>query len=97
MAPVSEERFIELEIKLTRLEDLAQDLSQAVYRQQKQIDELQALGRLLLGRLDEASGGPDAYAHEKPPHYRAPLRLRQNGRPARQRTSPQGRTARKNA
>lgn len=64
-----EERFIELEIKLTRLEDLAHELGQTVYRQQKQIDELHALCKLLIGRLDEASGGTDAYAHEKPPHY----------------------------
>jgi len=64
-----EERFIDLEVKLTRQEDLTQELNEDVYRQQKQIDELQALCKMLMGRLNDASGGADAYVHEKPPHY----------------------------
>ena len=39
---IDEQRIIELEIKLTRQEDLAQELSLAVYRQQKQIDDMRA-------------------------------------------------------
>jgi SlyX protein len=66
---IDEQRIIELEIKLTRQEDLAQELSLAVYRQQKQIDELQALCRLMAKRLDDGSSGADPYAQEKPPHY----------------------------
>lgn len=64
-----EERFIELEVKLTRQEDLTQELNEAVYRQQKQIEELQALCKMMMLRLRDASGGSDAYVHEKPPHY----------------------------
>lgn len=66
----NEERFIEIEIKVTRQEDLTQELSQLVYQQQKQIDELQALCGALIRRLgDTSGGGADAYTHEKPPHY----------------------------
>lgn len=64
-----EERFIDLEIKLTRQEDLTQELSLAIYRQQKQLDDLQALCKLMARRLGEAPGGGDPYTHEKPPHY----------------------------
>jgi len=64
-----EERFMELELKLMRQEDLAQDLSQTVYLLQKQVDELRALCKALAGRLSDSAAGADAYTHEKPPHY----------------------------
>ncbi len=66
----TEQRLIEIEIKVTRQEDLTQELSDLVYRQQKQIDELQALCVLLARRMGDASdGGADPQLHEKPPHY----------------------------
>lgn len=68
----SEQRLIEIEIKLTGQEDLVQELNQLVYQQQKQIDELRALCSLLVRRMGDASdstGGADAYVDEKPPHY----------------------------
>jgi SlyX protein len=43
-----------------------------VYQQQKQIDVLRALCTALVKRLGETgsdSAEPDAYTHEKPPHY----------------------------
>lgn len=63
-----EERLIDIELKITAQEDLTQALSQQVYRQQKQIDELRALCGMLVRRLEDANG-PDPYAQEKPPHY----------------------------
>jgi SlyX protein len=63
-----DKRLIDIELKLTAQEDLTQALSQQVYRQQKQIDELRALCGMLLRRLED-SGGPDPYTQEKPPHY----------------------------
>ena len=67
---IDEERLIEIEIKLTRQEDLTQQLSDLVYIQQKQIGELQALCKAMVLRLDDAGGsGADAYTQEKPPHY----------------------------
>ncbi len=66
-----EKRIIELEIKLISQDDLTQQLSDLIYSQQKQIDELRALCTALVKRLGETSddGGVDTYAQEKPPHY----------------------------
>lgn len=65
-----EKRLIDIELKLTAQEDLAQQLSDQVYEQQKQIQELQALYKALVRRLSEGdAGGADPYAHEPPPHY----------------------------
>jgi len=65
-----EERLVQIEIKLTRQEDLTQQLSDLVYAQQKQINELQALCKALAQRLRDASDeGPDPYVQERPPHY----------------------------
>lgn len=65
-----EERLIEIEIKLTRQEDLTQELNQLVYQQQKQIDELRAFcARLARQAEDLADGGSAPSANEKPPHY----------------------------
>ncbi|MDS1139357.1 SlyX family protein [Pusillimonas sp. SM2304] len=68
----TEQRLVDIEIKLTDQEDLVQELNQLVYQQQKQIDELRALCTALVKRLGETAGGDagaDPYAHEKPPHY----------------------------
>ncbi|TCT08947.1 SlyX family protein [Paralcaligenes ureilyticus] len=66
-----EDRLIEIEVKLTRQEDLTQELSQLVYRQQKRLDELQAFCVSLAKRSAEASdeGSDRPYGNEKPPHY----------------------------
>ena len=66
----TEQRLIEIEIKVTRQEDLTQELSELVYRQQKQIDELQALCLALARRAgDTLGGGTEAHVDERPPHY----------------------------
>jgi SlyX protein len=68
----TEDRLINIEIKVTAQEDLAQELSRLVYQQQKQIDKLQALCMALVKRLGQAEdegADPDSYTHEKPPHY----------------------------
>lgn len=68
----TEQRLVDIEIKLTGQEDLVQELNKLVYQQQKQIDELRALCTALVKRLGETAGsdtGADPYAHEKPPHY----------------------------
>lgn len=63
-----EPRLVDIELKITSLEDLTQELGQQVYQQQKQITELRALCTILVRRLDDA-GGSDPYTQEKPPHY----------------------------
>jgi len=65
----SEERFIDLEIKLSQQDDLLDNLNQTVYRQQQKIDHLEAVVVQLARRMVNM---PDAFEHtpnEKPPHY----------------------------
>ncbi|MGB6103164.1 MAG: SlyX family protein [Pusillimonas sp.] len=68
----TEQRLVEIEIKLTAQEDLVQELNTLVYQQQRQIDELRALCTALVKRLGDAGSddsGASPYAHERPPHY----------------------------
>ncbi len=65
----NEERFIELEIKLTQQEDTVESLNQVIYRQQRQIDQLEAMVAELARRVVNM---PDSFHNstsEKPPHY----------------------------
>lgn len=66
-----EERLIEIEIKLTRQEDLVEALNQMVYQQQKQIDQLNGLCAALSRHIKDMPDGrgDQPLAHEKPPHY----------------------------
>ncbi len=66
-----EERLVNIEIKLTRQEDMTDALNTTIYQQQKKINELETLLRGLAQRLKEtmsqaAESGP---ANERPPHY----------------------------
>ena len=68
----TETRLVNIEIKMTVLEDLVQTLNDQVYQQQKQIEELRAVCTALVKRLEEGvgnDGGADSYQHERPPHY----------------------------
>lgn len=67
-----ENRLVEIEIKLARQEDLLDTLNQTIYRQQKKIDELEALCIALARRMQEVRQGADEQrtpADEIPPHY----------------------------
>lgn len=64
---MNEERFIEIEIKLSRQEDLVETLNQMVYRQQKKIDELEAMCSALARHVNNAQD--NEAGDEKPPHY----------------------------
>lgn len=65
------ERMIELETKLAYLEDTLQVLNEAVTRQQRQIDTLEALCRELAERARNTADGVfrGTPADEIPPHY----------------------------
>lgn len=67
----NEDRLIALESKLTSQEDLVDDLNQAVYRQQKKIDQLEELCIALAKRLAnvQSQDAADMPANERPPHY----------------------------
>ncbi len=71
MEKPQEERLIALESKLAHQDYLLDVLNQTVYRQQKQLDELDALAAALAKRVAELRmNQPDsALPHDKPPHY----------------------------
>lgn len=60
-----------LELKLAFLERANQDLSDVVYRQQRDIDGLRVQIEHLLGRVDALREEPTKYSaeQERPPHY----------------------------
>jgi SlyX protein len=66
-----EPRLMEIEIKLTRQEDMLEALNQVVYQQQKQIDELHSMCAALAGHLAQRADqrGDAAAPDERPPHY----------------------------
>lgn len=65
-----ESRITELEIKLSLAEDQIEELNRTVFRQQQQIDLLQAQSRELYQLLQPAAdGGPRNLRDEVPPHY----------------------------
>ena len=65
----SEDRFIDIEIKLAHQEDLVESLNQRVYEQQKQIDQLEAMLVALAERVRATSQANQAPINESPPHY----------------------------
>ncbi|MBC3920756.1 SlyX family protein [Undibacterium sp. CY18W] len=68
----TEERLIDLEIRLTRQDDLVDTLNTQVYRQQKKIDELEALCTAMAARIREVAvtaSQRTAVVDERPPHY----------------------------
>ena len=65
------DRLTELEIKLSLTEDLLEALNRTVYRQQEQIDLLQAQLCLLYGQMQSNAEPvePRNLRDEIPPHY----------------------------
>lgn len=62
-------RLNTLETRYTELERLVEELNEAVYRQQQQLDALTATVVRMEERLKAEPGLVDARADEKPPHY----------------------------
>ncbi|MFZ6843423.1 SlyX family protein [Undibacterium sp. RuTC16W] len=64
-------RLEELEIKISRQEDVVDTLNQLVYEQQKKIAELEALCTALVGRMKEMAinASQQRIIDERPPHY----------------------------
>ncbi|MBA5686050.1 SlyX family protein [Rugamonas apoptosis] len=66
----TEDRFIDIEIKLAHQEHLVEALNQRVYEQQQQIDKLELLCATLAQRVrEQPQGGGGGMPHERPPHY----------------------------
>lgn len=68
---MDENRLIDIEIKLTRQEDLLESLNQMVYQQSRKIEHLEAICAALARRIPDApSDDPGRQiVHELPPHY----------------------------
>ncbi|MFZ4537924.1 SlyX family protein [Propionivibrio sp.] len=65
------DRLTELEIKTSLTEDLVDELNRTVYRQQQQLDLLQAQLRHLYGQMltNAEPAEPHSLRDEIPPHY----------------------------
>ncbi|OIP11531.1 MAG: SlyX protein [Betaproteobacteria bacterium CG2_30_59_46] len=68
---MTEDRLIEIEIKLTHQEDAVEELNQVVCQQQKKIDHLEAICEALIRHVKELSDGAaeQRATNETPPHY----------------------------
>ena len=67
---MTEERFTELEIKLSYQDDLLQTLNSIVSEQQKQIYKLEKTCTLLAGRIKNTVNSEGISQQiERPPHY----------------------------
>jgi SlyX protein len=66
----TEDRLVDIEIKIARQEDLVDTLNKTIYAQQKKIDELEALCTALARHIKEIrDAANEGAANEKPPHY----------------------------
>jgi SlyX protein len=61
----------QIELKIAFLERANHELSDVVYRQQRELDELHARLSTFAGRVDELIGQQRPYSEdeERPPHY----------------------------
>lgn len=66
---MSETRLSDLEVKCAYLEKTLSELSEVVWRQQRELDALKDGYRGLKDRLNAEPGLVDAAITERPPHY----------------------------
>jgi SlyX protein len=68
---MSEERFIDLEMRLAHQDQLLNQLNDVVTEQQAKIMQLEALCKSLIQRVQAVGDGvpADAEGDERPPHY----------------------------
>jgi len=65
----TEDRFVDIEIKLAHQEDMVESLNQVLYQQGRRIDQLEALVSQLADHIrSNAQSGPGP-VNERPPHY----------------------------
>jgi len=63
------DRLVDIEIKITHQEDLVETLNQTVYRQERRIDQLEAMVSALAEHLRTLQSTRQGPVNEKPPHY----------------------------
>jgi SlyX protein len=65
-----EQRLTDLEIKVAYQDKTIEDLSEVIYKQQKQINAFEKAFELLNKQIQSyQSGDNEIRGHEKPPHY----------------------------
>ena len=66
-----EDRLVAIETKISFQEDNIQELNNVAYRQQKKIEQLEAICNYLINQIRDLSesASEGAERHEKPPHY----------------------------
>ena len=62
-----EERFVDLEIRISHQEVMIDELNKLVYQQQVKIDQLEAVLKDMAKRIIELEN--DRTINERPPHY----------------------------
>jgi SlyX protein len=67
--PMSDQRLAELEVKCAYLEKTVADLSDVLWRQQRELDALKDGYRSLNDRIASDVGLVDASRNDRPPHY----------------------------
>ncbi|MBC7743114.1 MAG: SlyX family protein [Bdellovibrionaceae bacterium] len=65
----TEQRFIDLETKVSHQELLLEELHEVLYQQQQTIDSLQAKLEFHIKRVQDAASTSEISASERPPHY----------------------------
>jgi SlyX protein len=68
---MTEDRLINIEIKLSHQEDAVEELNKVICRQQQKIDHLEAICEALIRHVKESPDGAveQRTANEMPPHY----------------------------
>lgn len=67
---ITEDRIVDIELKLTSQEDLVETLNKMVYQQQRKIDEMEGLCAALVRRVrDLTEANEQNPLNERPPHY----------------------------
>jgi SlyX protein len=68
---MNDERLTTLEIKIAYMEELIQQLNQAIVEQQTRIDHLETANKYLIGRINTLHEPADTETNNEqiPPHY----------------------------
>lgn len=62
-----EERFVDLEMRISHQEDMIDELNKLVYQQQVKIDKLESVLKEVAKRIIDLE--TDRTINERPPHY----------------------------
>jgi SlyX protein len=68
-AVIDEDRFINIEIKLSDQENLVDTLNRTVYEQSRRIDQLEALVTKMADHIRVLRDRDQGPINERPPHY----------------------------